>query len=70
MWHSGAISVSSTYVTVTCEVHIMVGCVFVHKFKNVGSTCPFSIMAESHICNLAAILFSDGCPVCLSVTWE
>ena len=37
--------VSYTYLTITCEVTVVDGCILAYMSKNVGSICPYNILA-------------------------
>ena len=44
MWHLRSIFVSGTYLTIMCEVAVVVGCIMVVMGKYVGFMCLFNIM--------------------------
>ena len=45
MWHFRGIFVSGTYLEITYAVSIVAGNNLVDKYKNVGSVCPFNMIA-------------------------
>ena len=51
----GGLFISSTYLALTCEVYIAVGCVLVHVYRSICSICPCSIFDVWHICSMAVI---------------
>ena len=66
MWYLRGIFVSGIYFTLMCEVSVAVGCIFVDMYINVGSLCPFSIIAVSAIfAMLKPYLFSDTANTCM-----
>ena len=57
--------VSSTYLTITCDVFFVVGCVFLHICTHVGPIFPFSILLyDVHLKMWQSYLFSDKCQIC------
>ena len=48
------IFVSCTYLAVTYNLDIAVGCILVCRCRNLVSVCPFSIMAVGHIWSVVA----------------
>ena len=39
------IFVSGTYLTITCEVEVAIGCVLTYIYKNIGSVCSCCMLA-------------------------